>query len=172
MEQMAAEAGVTKPILYRHVGGRRELVSSLAIRFADRLMERLSAALDRDVEPRELLAAAIDTYLALIEEEPELYQFLTRRVPAEQRGAHEVLTEFVDEVARRVAVVIGEQLRRAGADSGPAEPWAFGLVGMVQAAGDWWVDRRTMPRARLVEYLLALVWDGLRMQDLREGAVS
>jgi hypothetical protein len=64
-------------------------------------------------------------------------------------------------VGRQVSVVMGEQLRALGLDSGPAEPWAFGLVGMVHAAGDWWVERRTMPRARLVEYLTSLLWDGI-----------
>jgi hypothetical protein len=31
---------------------------------------------------------------------------------------------------------------------------------MVQLAGDWWLRSRTMPRARLVEYLTSLLWDG------------
>ncbi|MEY2458619.1 MAG: hypothetical protein QOG30_449, partial [Acidimicrobiaceae bacterium] len=46
-------------------------------------------------------------------------------------------------------------------DSGPAEPWAFGIVGMVHLAGDWWLERRTMTRARLVDDITALLWTGL-----------
>jgi len=172
MEQMAAEAGVTKPILYRHVGGRQELVSLLAVRFADDLLARLGAALDSGNDPREILVAVVDRYLELIEEESELYRFLVRRVVAEQAGAQEALSALIGEIGRRVAVVIGEQLRVADLDSGPAEAWAFALVGMVQGAGDWWVDRRTVPRERLVEYLAALVWDGLGRLPLGQVAAE
>jgi hypothetical protein len=75
--------------------------------------------------------------------------------------AADALGDFMDQVGRRVAVVMGEQLRAAGQDSGGAEPFAHGIVGMVHAAGDWWVERRTMPRERLVEYLADLLWHGL-----------
>jgi hypothetical protein len=60
-----------------------------------------------------------------------------------------------------VAVIMGERLRAIGADSGAAEPWAYGIVGMVHLAGDWWVNRRTMSREHLVGYLVSLLWDGL-----------
>ena len=63
-------------------------------------------------------------------------------------------------VGQQVAVVVGEQLRAAGQDSGGAEPIAHGIVGMVHNAGDWWLDNRSMPRARLVEYLADLLWSG------------
>ena len=33
---------------------------------------------------------------------------------------------------------------------------------MVHLAGDWWVERRTMPRERLVDYLAGLLWHGMR----------
>jgi hypothetical protein len=58
-------------------------------------------------------------------------------------------------------VVLGEELRDAGKDSGAAEPLAHGIVGMVHAAGDWWLERRNMTRARLVAYLTEFVWHGL-----------
>lgn len=68
-----------------------------------------------------------------------------------------------------MAVVLGERLRQLGADSGAAEPWAHGIVGMVHLAADWWVERRTMPRARLVEYLVALLWEGLESVATQEA---
>src|SRR5437763_93256 len=71
------------------------------------------------------------------------------------------LPRFVRQVGQEVAVVIGEGMRQVGAGSGAAEPWAFGIVGMVHLAGDWWLERRSMPRARLVDYLTALVWNGM-----------
>ena len=72
----------------------------------------------------------------------------------------ETLIGFMRQVGQQVAVVVGEQLRAAGQDSGGAEPIAHGIVGMVHNAGDWWLDHRAMPRARLVEYLADLLWSG------------
>src|SRR5258708_17021708 len=72
-----------------------------------------------------------------------------------------MVNEYIPGAGGQVAMVLGEGLRAAGRDSGPAEPWAFGIVGMVHAAGDWWMDRATMPRARLAEYLTSLIYDGL-----------
>jgi AcrR family transcriptional regulator len=168
MELIAAEAGVTKPIVYRHFGDRSGLVAALAKRFTDELMGALQSSLERDAEPRDLLVGTIDAYLAFVEKEPNLYRFVVQHVDA---GAEE-LSGFVRQVAKEVAVVLGERLRALGYDSGAAEPWAYGLVGMVHLAGDWWVDSRAMPRARLVEYLTTLVWDGLAsvVQLSQEGS--
>ena len=44
-----------------------------------------------------------------------------------------------DTVASGLARIIGDRLRALGLDAGPAVPWAYGLVGFVQAVGDWWI---------------------------------
>lgn len=121
--------------------------------------------------PRDLLVTAVDAYLGVVEHDPQLYRFLAHRVLTEHPGAHAVLAHVMQEIGRRVAVVIGEQLRGRGLDSGAAEPWAFELVGLVHAGGDWWLEQRTMPRRRLVEYLAALAWDGMGSLVEQQGAL-
>lgn len=163
MEAMAAEAGVTKPILYRVFGDRDGLLLALADRFVTDLNEALAGPLagtDPEVgdDPRKVLRATIDAYVALIERDPELYRFLTERLAT---SPDRPIAGLADEVARNVAVVLGDRLRAVGADSGAAEPWAYALVGMVHLAGDWWVNRRTMARSTLVDYLVTLAWDGM-----------
>lgn len=161
MDRIAAEAGITKPILYRHFGDRAGLVAALAERFAATLMTELSASLESGAAPRLLLQETIDAYLGVVEREPEVYQFIAQRIAAEDPEAAAAVGNFVRQVAAQVAVVFGEQMREAGLDSGGAEPMAFGIVGMVHAAGDWWVERRSMPRHRLVVHLTALLWNGM-----------
>jgi AcrR family transcriptional regulator len=161
MEAIAAAAGVSKPIVYRHFGDRSGLVAALAKRFSDDLMGALQASLQRDAEPRDLLVGTIDAFLAFVEKEPNLYRFVVQH----DDGGAEEMSGFVRQVAQQVAIVLGERLRLIGHDSGAAEPWAYGLVGMVHFAGDWWIERGAMPRARLVEYLTALVWDGMAGLD-------
>lgn len=166
MEAIAAEAGVTKPILYRHFRDRKGLVEALADRFAASLFDELQAALGRSPDPRETLGTTIDAYLAFVERDPALYRFIVQRVAGEVASGGFSVGAFMRDVGNRVALVLGEQLRAAGADSGGAEPLAHGMVGMVHAAGDWWVERQTMPRARLVEYLTELLWSGLQANQI------
>lgn len=168
MDAIAAEAGVTKPIVYRHFGDRDGLTQAIAAQFADELFAELRGALTADDDPQQVLRTTVDRYLAFIERDPQIYRFVVQSPPAESSDGL-TLAGFVRQVGQEVSVVLGERLRQVGADSGAAEPWAFGLVGMVHLAGDWWLERRSMPRSRLVDYLTALVWTGMSAADTREG---
>jgi AcrR family transcriptional regulator len=167
MTQMAAQAGVTKPILYRHFGDRSGLIHALAERFSVNLLSELQAALASGTEPRQLIVQTVDTYIAFIERDPDVYRFLVQHVENDA-----TLIGFMQQVGQQVAIVLGEQLRAAGQDSGAAEPIAHGIVGMVHSAGHWWVEHRTMPRARLVDYLADVLWSGVAGLTLTESRVS
>ncbi len=161
MEDLARAAGVTKPILYRNFGHRDGMTTALATRFATGLASTLESAMVAGNAPRETLEKTIDAYLEFVERDPEVYRFLVRRLLDHEKTADELsVGNFLRQVSAQVALVLGEQLRAANLDSGGAEPLAHGIVGMVHAAGDWWLERRTMPRARLVEYLVGLLWSG------------
>jgi AcrR family transcriptional regulator len=172
MEELAKAAGVTKPILYRHFGHRDGLTAKLATRFTDGLVETLQTAMASGNAPRETLEKTIDAYLAFVERDPEVYRFLVRQLQAHDPSSDLNVANFLGQVGNQVAVVLGEQLRQAKVDSGGAEPLAHGLVGMVHAAGDWWLERQTMPRARLVAYLVDLLWGGFIGIGLGPGATD
>ena len=160
MEAIAREAGITKPIIYKHFGDRSGLARALSEEFLTGLLDELTYALRREAPPQEILRTTVDAYLAFVERDPQVYRFLVREAQA-SAGDGPPMSGVIREIARQVAAVVGEQLRVAGLDSGPAEPWAFGIVGMVHLAGDWWVEQPTMSRDRLVEYLTTLLWDGM-----------
>ncbi|RST22753.1 TetR/AcrR family transcriptional regulator, partial [Streptomyces sp. WAC04770] len=76
MNAIAAEAGITKPILYRHFGDKGGLYRALATRHTDALLSALRAALDAPAERRARVESTLDTYLAAIEARPQVYRFL------------------------------------------------------------------------------------------------
>lgn len=163
MEQLAAAGGVTKPILYRHFGDRDGLITAIAEQFTGELMASVSqplAAGEELEDPRALLEATVAGYVEFVDREPNLYRFLVRQAAARPDGRDRV-ESLIDAIARQVAVVIGERLRALGADSGPAVVWAYGIIGFVHQASDWWLEHRTLPRERLVAYLTGLLWEGL-----------
>jgi AcrR family transcriptional regulator len=154
MEAMAAAAKITKPILYRYFGDREGLFNAVADRFTSELIQRIEAALSSDAPPRDRLVAAIDSYVGFIEDDTELYGFV-------MEARMTLLLGVADRIAVPIARAIGEELRRVNADSGPAEAWAYGIVGMVHLAGAHWATNPTLPRARFVDYLTELVWRGM-----------
>ncbi|CAN5591116.1 TetR family transcriptional regulator [soil metagenome] len=171
MEQMAAGAGITKPIIYRHFGDRNGLVAAVAERFAAEVMAEVAEALANSQDAQHTLRATVDAYLSLVEREPEVYRFVVQRaVRRPEAGEH--IGGLMPEISQRVAVVIGDRMRAVGLDSGAAEPWAYGIVGMVHLAGDWWLDRRAMSREQLVEYLADLLWNGLSPAGEAERAAG
>ena len=161
MDRIAAEAGIAKPILYRYFGDKGGLYQALAERYVSAIVEELRHTWAERGDPRTLIASTIDSYLSFIEREREAYRFLMHRAVPERPEAQATVGEFIRQVANEVALVLGEELRRFGLDSGAAEPWAHGIVGMVQLAGDRWLETRSMSRDNLVDYLKALVWNGL-----------
>src|ERR1044072_7569859 len=73
MDAIAAEAGVTKPIVYRHFGDRDGLTPAIAAHFAGALFDERRGALAGSAEPEQILRATIDAYLGFIERDPQIY---------------------------------------------------------------------------------------------------
>jgi AcrR family transcriptional regulator len=163
MEVIAREAGVTKPILYRVFGAREGLLTALGQRFAAELASELDPVLSADDDTRTTLTRGIRAYIDLVDRDLDIYRFLTATMSTELHGS---TGGFVQQVAHTISDAMGKRLRIGEPDagvveSGVVEPWAYGLVGMVHMAGDWWIERRTIPKERLVEYLVTLLWEGL-----------
>lgn len=160
MDTLASEAGITKPILYRHFGDRFGLINAIADRFATQLEHELLASIADADGTHALLMRTVDAFVAYIENDTALYRFI---VSPRTTGTVDV-GGFLDRLSAYIAISIGETLRAAGRDSGGAEVIARGVVSFVHAAGDWWVDRRTMPRARLVAYVSDFLMHGFNGQ--------
>ena len=155
MASIAAEAGITKPILYRHFGDKGGLYAALAERHTDRLLETLRTALTRPGTPRQRVERTVDAYLRTIEAEPQVYRFLVRSTEA--ASAQGQVQSFLKRLAELLAVGIGTELGlRPG--SVRAEVWARAIVGMVQATGDWWIETGSPRRAQVVAELVDLLW--------------
>ncbi|MDX3231951.1 TetR family transcriptional regulator [Streptomyces sp. ME19-01-6] len=175
MNAIAAEAGITKPILYRHFGDKSGLYRALAKRHTDALLSSLRAALDAPNDRRERVEATLDTYLAAIEARPQVYRFLMHPsddAPQAERGfdigrhSAPVLRRLGEELAK----VIADRLDLGPGGTELARVWGHGIVGMMHAAGDWWLRERPCSRAQLVRHLTDLLWGRLATMDDRVGA--
>jgi AcrR family transcriptional regulator len=157
MDEIAAEAGVTKPILYRHFGHKDGLQRALVRRYMRAIYRGSESALV-ETHPRRRIAAAVDAFLAAVEREPEIFRFVRAisNHPEAAGAAAAIVQHHADEIARATRA----DLQRLGLDVDAAEPWAHGIVGMMQFVASWWLEHPDVSRERLVNQLTSLLWDG------------
>jgi AcrR family transcriptional regulator len=160
MNVIAAEAGITKPILYRHFGDKGGLYRALAAHHIDELLARLRTALLTRGGLEARTRATIDAYLASIEERPQVYRFLVRRAAVEEPGVRGEVEGFVRRFGDELATGISAEPALGQVDPTRARILAHGIAGMVQAAGDWWLDHPDVPRATVVSELSELLVAG------------
>ena len=153
MATIAAEAGITKPILYRHFGDKNGLYAALADRYTGRLLAELQEALEAGRTRRDRVERTVGAYLAVIEDEPQVYRFLVHS--DEAAAAQSQVRSFTRRVSALLAAGMAAELH---APPTRASAWAHGVVGMVQAAGDWWLETGSCTRAELVDELTALLF--------------
>src|SRR3712207_660068 len=69
MDEIAAEAGTSKTVVYRHFADRAELYVAVCNRVAAQLLPKLRSAIESGGRPREMVGAPIDTYPAFLRSE-------------------------------------------------------------------------------------------------------
>jgi AcrR family transcriptional regulator len=160
MEAIAAHAGISKPVLYRYFADKSQLWLAVGQVAAGLVLAAIGPAVAEVREERAAITAAVDAYLAHIEADQNLYQFVVHQ-PGIARS-RDVVSDVVDTVASGLARILGDRLRAHGLDSGAALPWAYGVVGYVQTVGDWWLrQQQPISRPALAEYLTTLLWGGV-----------
>lgn len=175
MNAIAAEAGITKPILYRHFGDKGGLYRALAVRHTDALLDSLRAALDAPADRRARVERTLDTYLSTIEARPQVYRFLMHPgegSPSSEQGFDigQHSAPLLRRLGEELATVVAERVDLGAGGEKQARVWGHGIVGMMYAAGDWWLRERPCPREELVRHLADLLWGRLATaSDRKDG---
>ncbi len=149
MDDISKASGIAKPVFYRYFKDKGDLFLEVGRTAAEQVVQETTIAIDAATTPRAKLAAGIDAYLGGIESRPELYRFAIR---------HRDLEDYVTIVGLHATGVIAELMQQTETDASAAELWGFGIVGMVRAATDRWLEHRTMSRAAVVRHLTDLIW--------------
>lgn len=158
MDQIAAVARTSKPVIYRYFTDKRDLHQAVSRRVIGEVLTTLERVIATKPEPRQLILAGVDAYLALLDASPELYRFVVHH-PSIREAARDA--DFSTVVADLLAEPLGEHLDELGIDGAMAHPWAESIVGFINSASLWWLDHRdAMTRDQLAGYLGSLLWAG------------
>lgn len=160
MDEIAAEIGVSKTVLYRYFVDKNDLTTAVMMRFTQTtLIPNMAAALSSDLDGFELSREIIRVYVETVASEPEPYRF----VMANNSASHsKVIADSERIIARMLAVLMRRRMQQAGMETGGAEPWAYLIVGGVQLATHSWMSDPRMSSDELIDYLTMLSWNALR----------
>jgi len=170
IEEIAAHAEVSKPVVYEHFGGKDGLYADIVAREMQQLLDRFTSALADPGRPRELLERAALALLGYIEEDTDGFRLLTRDAPV--TGGVSTYSSLIGEVARKVEHILGRQFEARGYDPRLAELYSQALVGMVSLVGQWWLDNRSLGRDAVAAHLVNLSYNGLSHLEQQPALVD
>lgn len=181
MDDLAAEIGTSKSIIYRYFTDKSGLQSAVGAAVIEDLRGALGEVSERVTRPRDRIAAMVDVYLGIVESSAAVYAFVTQPEATATAGA---LRGFVAEIEDIVAAALLPVLRHGGGaaeeDHALAALWGAGVVGHVRSAAERWIAARgadtpppaedgapavesdiaTMDRAELAAHITDWLWTG------------
>ena len=167
VEEIAARAKVSKPIIYDHFGGKEGLYAVVLDRELEYIVSCITDAVSSG-SPRARLEQATIAYLTYVQERPLGFAVLLRDAPRQQSSGK--MPALMYDLAGRIGDVFTEQFREAGYDPESASIYAHALVGMVAFVGQWWTEGSNPPSVETAaSHIAALSWMGLRHLPKRPG---
>jgi AcrR family transcriptional regulator len=159
VEQIARAAGVSKPIVYEHFGGKEGLYAVVVDREMEALYQRMAQGIASGT-PRHRYEQAVLNFLTYVEEEPDGFAVLTRDTPMVADG--QGLPAVINDLGVRIGDIFREQFSAAGLDGKVAPIYAHSLIGMVIFAAQWWSGQKKFKKEEVASHVAAIGWMGLR----------
>ena len=184
VEEVAARAQVSKPVVYEHFGGKEGLYAVVVDREITTISAAISSAItdpsagpaaQSDAAPggpagsgssgsasriAERAALALLTY---IEDSPDGFRILSS---GSDRAAGTYSTLLAD-VAIAVSGILASQFAAHDLDPRTAPLYAQMLVGIVAMPAQWWLENRSMSKEEVAAHMVNLAWNGLRGMKAR-----
>lgn len=160
LTEIAADAGVTKQLLYQHFGSKQELYLALLARHRDGLLGRLAAGMARPASLEERVQQTMESWFAYFEENPAAAALLFR-----DPGAGKEVRAMLEEnhaTARGLMVALVRAEVKLEIRDELLEPLAEYLRSAGGGLALWWADHPEVPRSVVVEAAVTVLLGALR----------
>ncbi len=163
IEEIAARAGVSKPVVYEHFGGKEGLYAVVVDREVERFLTMATTLLDGGEDTMAKFEIAAVELLRYIQENSDGFRILVR--DSNPTSGSGTFASLMSDIASQVEHILGDVLKTRGYDPKLAPIYAQMLVGMVASAGQWWLDERKPKLEEMAAHLVNLAWNGLSQLD-------
>jgi AcrR family transcriptional regulator len=161
MEEIAEEAGVTKPVLYQHFSSKAELHRELLASVGEDVVSAITEGAKAESDPKGRVQVGFGSYFRWVREHTSAFHLLFGGSSRQEDGSSEVVRAIED----RMAEVVGTFIE-AGVDATHQELLGYAIVGLGEITARQWVARPGPLDVEegdlLAERLAGLVWAGLR----------
>lgn len=158
VEEIAATAKVSKPVVYEHFGGKEGLYAVVVDREVRTMLDTIRGALTSGSN-RELIEQATLAMLDYIDEHTDGFRVLLRdSTVASGSGS---MASMLSGVADSVTDILVAEFTARGLDRRTAPLYAQMLTGMVAMTGQWWLEARKPRKAVVAAHVVNLAWNGL-----------
>ena len=166
MDDIAEQAGVSKPVLYQHFPGKLELYLALLDTHCDALLDRIREAMAGTTDNKARLRDAVRVYYDFVGHESEAFRLIfesdLRNEPTVDERVKRVIHVSISAVTDMIVSETG-----LGRDQ--AELLAAGLVGAAETSARFWLaGGRRVDQAEAEQALTVLAWRGLASFPLHE----
>jgi AcrR family transcriptional regulator len=159
MDDIADRAGVSKPVLYQHFPGKRELYLALLEEQVSELAARVADAMGATDDNRERVDAAVGAYFDFIDAEGEAFRLVFESDLRNDADVRAIVDRGTGVCVDAIAGVIAAD---TGADPERALLIAAGLTGLAETSARWWLPRKgTVSRDEAAALMSALAWRGI-----------
>jgi AcrR family transcriptional regulator len=162
MDEVADEAGISKPMVYAYLGTKDELFIACLHREASRLMEAVAAVVEvGDLPPDEQLWRGLRAFFGFVGAHRDGWAVLYRQARASEPFAAELA-----KMRSRIVEVVAAMLSRALAGHGRCvrdaelEVSAYALVGAGESLADWLADHPEEDPERTATRMMNVAWLG------------
>jgi AcrR family transcriptional regulator len=156
MDDIAAGASVTKPILYRTIGDKAALVAALSESLIDQIDRSVNTATGSATDPVAAFEAAIRGYVVAVEADRNVFLFVNSAAPGTDQ-----FRRLVDRSAAAMVTVFSGARANVGLDADGARTWAWAIVGALQVVTTMWLRDEARDLDDVVRDVSQLLWSGL-----------
>lgn len=170
MDDIAEEAGVTKPVLYQHFPSKRMLYVELLETVGAEMLDAVAARAATAPDPRLRVLAGFEAYFQFVSEKTSSFHLLFNSAARQGDDFSQVIRRLEDSVASVISAFIEARI-----DKDHRDLLAYGIVGLAEVTARQWVQRAADAAADeeeplldplegtlLAQRLADLVWAGLR----------
>ena len=158
IEEVAQRAGVSKPVVYEHFGGKEGLYAVVVDREMTALLDGVTSSLTNN-RYRARVEAVVLALLTYVEERTDGFRIMTRDSPAASTSG--TYSSLFNDAVTQVASILAGDFARRGLDPDLAPLYAQALVGSVSMTAQWWLDAREPKKEVVAAHLVNLMWNGL-----------
>ena len=158
MNDIAAAAGVTKPVLYQHFSSKRGLYLELLRDVGDRLMAAIGKATAEAGTPHKQVERGFQAYFRFVAEEGTSFVLLFGSGARRDEEFAAAVRSVEHTIAEAIATLIDADI-----DPAHRKNLAYGLVGLAEGTSRHWVDQQLdLDPDLLAAQVADLAWAGLR----------